>query len=257
MSFIREQIATQQRNLEKLAKMAVDGKIRGLIISGPPGLGKTHTFKQTAGTKKNCRWVNGRITPTALYQALYQCSDKSDLLILDDCDAVLEDETSINLLKAAMDTSDVRIINYVANKAVLNQIGCPDSFEFSGTVVLITNLDVLTRVKTRQSKTYVHMMALASWTLHAQVGYHDRPSQLEHVKYLIEEKGAFNEYSSEIVEEVLVWFEDRIQVVRTVDMRTAVKAILLASELDDWEEMADYTLTVNAFDSANERSTTN
>ena len=156
-----------------------------------------------------------------------------------------------------MDTSDVRIINYVANKAVLNQIGCPDSFEFSGTVVLITNLDVLTRVKTRQSKTYVHMMALASRTLHAQVGYHDRPSQLEHVKYLIEEKGAFNEYSSEIVEEVLVWFEDRIQVVRTVDMRTAVKAILLASELDDWEEMADYALTVNAFDSANERSTTN
>ena len=40
-----------------------------------------------------------------LYKLLYNYSAKGCVLVLDDCDTVLYDETSLNLLKAALDSS--------------------------------------------------------------------------------------------------------------------------------------------------------
>jgi len=52
----------------------------------------------------------------------------------------LYDETSLNLLKAALDSGKKRKISWKSESRVLRQEGIPDDFEFKGSVIFITNL---------------------------------------------------------------------------------------------------------------------
>ena len=59
---------------------------------------------------------------------------------MDDCDSVLYDETSLNLLKAALDSSPRRFLSWRSESSVLRREGIPDKFEFKGSVIFITNI---------------------------------------------------------------------------------------------------------------------
>jgi hypothetical protein len=101
--------------LERMADRLVVGEIPSLIVSGPPGLGKSYTLKgaidRHAGDvddenvfgNRVMDWVGGSISSVGLYKALYACRD-GGVLVLDDCDDVFRDEVSLNLLKVALDS---------------------------------------------------------------------------------------------------------------------------------------------------------
>jgi len=71
---------------------------------------------------------------------LYQYSAKGSVIVFDDCDTVLFDDLSLNILKAALDSGKKRIIQWNTESRVLDREGIPDKFEFEGAVIFITNV---------------------------------------------------------------------------------------------------------------------
>lgn len=139
-----KRILLRYRALERMTQRIVDGAIPSLIVSGPPGIGKSYTvrkaMKKLSGDKR-AEFVSGAASAVGLYKALYATSE-GGVLILDDCDDVFYDDTSLNLLKAALDSDEeFRTISWLKEAAWLERESVPDRFDFRGTVVFLTNVD--------------------------------------------------------------------------------------------------------------------
>jgi hypothetical protein len=90
--------------------------------------------------------VSGSISAVGLYQALWYTRN-GGILVLDDVDDVFRDETALNLLKGALDSSPVRTISWRKEARWLDENGIPDRFEFKGHVVFLTNIDFETIIQ--------------------------------------------------------------------------------------------------------------
>jgi hypothetical protein len=95
-------IAERFEMLTEMTKAAVNGDIRAMIVSGPPGVGKSYgveqeiekatLFDQIAGRRLRAEVVKGAATPIGLYQTLYKYSDENCVVVFDDCDSILLDD---------------------------------------------------------------------------------------------------------------------------------------------------------------------
>lgn len=155
----KHRIAVRYDAMERMTHRLVRGKVPSLIISGPPGLGKSWTVNnalkkqfpegemqvdQETGAEtgvRNYDRVSGSISAVGLYQALYHCRERGSVLVLDDVDDVFRDETALNLLKGALDSSKVRTISWRKEARWMEENGIPDRFDFAGSVVFLTNID--------------------------------------------------------------------------------------------------------------------
>lgn len=79
--------------------------------------------------------VKGYSTPKGLFRTLYE--NRNRLVVFDDCDSILEDQTASNILKAALDSYDKRIVTW--NAESFGESDLPRSFEFTGAVIFISN----------------------------------------------------------------------------------------------------------------------
>jgi len=137
--------------LEDMTYAACDGVVRGMVVTGPPGVGKSFgvekvlkdagiMLKMSQNSNRKFGVEKGAATPIGLYQLLYDYSGDGSVLVLDDCDSVLYDELSLNLLKAALDSSPKRTLSWRSESRALANNGVPDSFEFKGSIIFITNV---------------------------------------------------------------------------------------------------------------------
>ena len=136
--------------------MVVDGFSKSLIAYGTGGVGKTynldkvfesrgleeyHEDKHLSGTDGyDFVKVTGKSTPIAMYKELYEHNGKT--IVFDDCDSVLEHDTSINILKGALDTSGNGTISYKSGKKIKDDEGndVPQRFDFKGKIAFVSNL---------------------------------------------------------------------------------------------------------------------
>ena len=138
-----------------MVTMLANGAQSSVVVTGPGGLGKSYTvskaletngFKDIStlealevgariNTRRSFRVIKGYSTPKGLYRLLYE--NKDGVLVFDDCDSVLKDPVSLNLLKGALDSYSRRIISW---RADIRDEDLPTSFEFKGRVVFISNL---------------------------------------------------------------------------------------------------------------------
>jgi len=163
------EIAERFEILTEMTKAAVSGDIRAMIVSGPPGVGKSYgveqevekatLFDQIAGKRLRAEVVKGSATPIGLYQTLYKYSDPNCVVVFDDCDSILLDDVSLNLLKGALDSGKKRKISWLSESSTLRREGIPDSFNFHGSVIFITNLKF---DKMKSQKLRDHLDALQS-----------------------------------------------------------------------------------------------
>jgi hypothetical protein len=142
--------------LSDMVLMLAKGDQASVVVTGPGGLGKSHTVTKTladagfkdislledfaVGTKMNFKSftvIKGYSTPKGLYRTLFE--NKDGVIVFDDCDSVLKDPVSLNLLKGALDSYSRRIISW---RADMKDDELPQSFEFKGRVVFISNLSV-------------------------------------------------------------------------------------------------------------------
>lgn len=125
--------------LENLTSMVVNNTTPSLIVTGDGGLGKTYSITKTIENMevedKNFIFFKGYSTARGLYNTLYDNNGK--LIIFDDCDSVLEDKVSINVLKSALDSYDKRKISWMATMRKGDEY--PQQFEFTGRIIFISN----------------------------------------------------------------------------------------------------------------------
>ena len=148
---IIERLRERFEILEDMTYASCDGVVRGMVVTGPPGVGKSFGVEKVlkeAGIMKKLSQDSlrkfgvekGAATPIGLYQLLYDYSANGSVLVLDDCDSVLYDELSLNLLKAALDSSPKRTLSWRSESRALANNGVPDQFEFKGSIIFITNV---------------------------------------------------------------------------------------------------------------------
>lgn len=136
------------------------GNSNSLIVSGMPGVGKTSVVTETLksiGFQPDVNYYKstGTITTAGLYETLFK--NRNKLVIFDDCDSVLKDIDSVNLLKGALDTYPVRELSKITKGNTFDSTGMsdaeiqttfdekdgkvlPNRFEFTGQIIFISNL---------------------------------------------------------------------------------------------------------------------
>jgi len=157
--------------LEDMTRAVKKGDVRAMIVTGPPGVGKSFgvekvlsrhdVFADVAndGKLKKYEVVKGAMSAIGLYKKLYEFSDRKCILVFDDCDSILLEDLSLNILKAALDSSKKRTIHWNTDSRLLRSEGVPNSFEFKGGAIFISNIK-FDHVKSKKLKD--HLEALES-----------------------------------------------------------------------------------------------
>src|SRR6056300_1763206 len=134
-----ERIRTRFNMLNDMTKAVKKGDVRAMIVSGPPGVGKSHGVEEvldryktleTLGGSKKFEVIKGAMSPIGLYCKLFNMADKGKVVVFDDCDSIFQEELSLNILKAALDSKKTRTIHWNTDSFKLRNEGVPDSFKF-------------------------------------------------------------------------------------------------------------------------------
>ena len=248
-----EQIVERLRErfdiLNDMTQMSIDGVIRGMVVTGPPGVGKSFgveqvleknsMFDKLAGKKLRFGIEKGAASAIGLYKLLYNYADSGNVLVLDDCDTVLYDETSLNLLKAALDSSKKRRLSWNTDSSLLRREGIPDSFEFRGSVIFITNL----RFDKIRGKIKDHLDAIMSRCHYLDLTMDTMREKMLRVKQIVGdgmlEDYKFTKAEQDEIVDFMITNQGRL---REVSLRMCTKiADLRKSQSDRWERMAEVT----------------
>ena len=225
------------------------GSIRGLVIAGPPGIGKTHNVMEMltegavgaeGGTHRGWDVVKGHVTPIGLYQKLFQFRTKGNILVFDDCDSVWADETSANILKAVLDSCDRRTVQWNSESHALRREDIPNSFEFRGSIVFITNKDFRTGNSTKMQ---AHYDAVLSRCHYLDLEMSRKTDLMLRIKQIVSD-GMLDPYGFVNGEEqqIVGFVRENMDDLNELSLRMVKKlADLAVSDPQDWRELAEFT----------------
>ena len=241
--------------LEDMTKASKKGDVRAMIVSGPPGVGKSfgvekvlgkHDLIATLGEKApRYEVVKGAMSAIGLYCKLYNYADKDNVLVFDDCDSVLLDDLSLNILKAALDSKQKRTIHWNTDSFKLRNEGVPDSFDFQGSAIFITNIK-FDNVKSKKLRD--HLEALESRCHYIDLTINTEREKMLRIKQIVRD-GMLAEYkfTEEQHQEVVDFIDVNKSKLRELSLRTVLKVADLAKAFPDrWEAMAESTVLQRA-----------
>jgi hypothetical protein len=240
---IRKRIKDRFDILETLVADVIEGDVRALIVSGPPGLGKSYTVEQPLQHGDvNCRIVKGFSRATGLFRLLYEFKDEGSILVLDDIDSIFEDLAALNLLKAATDTTEERVISWLAESRMTNEEnGIPGTFTFEGSIIVLTNLDFDKAIQ-RGSKIGKHLEAIMSRAHYINLGMKSVRDCMVRIHQVCEETDMLGNLTKDQKASVLQFLEDNKSQLREISLRTALKVgTLCASGKANWINVAKVT----------------
>lgn len=228
------------RAVEKIiSNMLTGNSTTPLILEGPAGVGKTSMVKKFIVDSGHTRYdvVAGKITPLALYIALYELRNTGDILILDDTDTALENIDALNILKAATDTQAERVVSWISSKAV---VGLPQQFKTKGSIIILSNN---TFANSGRSKKGAHLDAIMSRSYSLTISDTNIQNKFIQLCYMVCRNGMFNDLTQQESNMLLQYIEDNLQVFKQFDLRTAVKLReLYKLHPEDWRDTAEFML---------------
>ena len=248
---IVERLRGRFQILADMTQAVKEGTVRAMIVTGPPGVGKSFgveevlhkedLFNTLSSKKAKYEVVKGAMSAIGLYAKLYEFSDRGNVVVFDDCDAVLLDDLSLNILKAALDSSTKRMISWNTDSRLLRQEGIPARFEFKAGAIFITNIKF---ENVRSKKLQDHLAALES-----RCHYIDLQMDTDREKVLriqqITEDGMLETYDFENNEktEIVDYIIENRAKMRELSLRTVLKVADLRKSFPmSWKQMAEVTV---------------
>ena len=240
--------------LDDMTRAVKGGKVKAMIVTGPPGVGKSFgvekvlskhdVFANVANDEKLKKYevVKGAMSAIGLYSKLYHFKDKKNVLVFDDCDSILLDDLSLNILKAALDSSKKRTIHWNTDSHLLRREGVPDSFEFQGGAIFITNIK-FDHVKSKKLRD--HLEALESRCHYLNLTIDTTREKLLRIQQVVTDCGMLDEYDLDDATKLQVvdYVRANTDRVRELSLRTVLKiADLAASFPAKWMSVADMTV---------------
>jgi len=232
--------------LSDMVTMLAKGDQPSVIVTGPGGLGKSHTVTKSltkAGLKdlstldevgigdnvpKNSyRVIKGYSTAKGLYRTLYE--NRNSVIVFDDCDSVLKDTVSLNLLKGALDSYSRRIISW---RADIREEDLPTTFEFKGRVVFISNMNgsTLDQAITTRSMAVDLSMTTAQ--------------KIERMRHLLTEAEFMPEFTAEHKKDAMTLIDKLSASVKELSLRTLIQVTKIRKSNPNgrWAQLAEYAI---------------
>lgn len=248
---VMERIAERFDIMEEMTRAAMSGNIRGMIVSGPPGVGKSYgitaqlekanLFTKIRDVAPTYEVIKGAMTPVGLYCTLYKYSDPNNVLVFDDCDSILFDELALNLLKAALDSGKKRKLYWNSDSSYLRKEDIPNSFEFRGSVIFITNVNF---DNVRSKKIQDHLAALKSRCHYIDTAMHTERDKILRIKQIHRTGMLFDHYHFQGNEgdQVIEFMLDNKARLNEISLRMATKiADLVKLSPERWKRLAETT----------------
>ena len=232
--------------LSDMIIMLAKGDQSSVVVTGPGGLGKSHTVTTSlkkAGLKdmsilddyevgapvpkKAFVVIKGYSTPKGLYRTLYE--NRNSIIVFDDCDSILKDAVSLNLLKGALDSYSKRIISW---RADLKDEDLPTSFEFKGRVVFISNLP-----SNQLDQAIISRSMAVDVTMTME-------QKVERMRHLVNEESFMPEFELVHKNDALNLIDKLKDSVKELSLRTLIQVtkIRKASPNGNWKDLAEYTI---------------
>lgn len=249
---IVERLRERFEILTEMTKAVKGGDVRAMIVSGPPGvgksfgveavLGKDDLFDQLGERKPRYEIVKGAMSALGLYAKLYEFSDPKSVLVFDDCDSILMEDLSLNILKGALDSSKKRYIAWNTDSRLLRSEGIPDRFEFKGAAIFITNIK-FEHVKSKRLRD--HLDALESRCHYIDLQMDTEREKILRIRQIVMD-GMLDEYEFDqpelVRDEILQFIDTNKAKLRELSLRMVLKiADLRKSFPASWVAMARTT----------------
>lgn len=218
--------------INQFIQMIGSKKTNSLIITGDPGLGKSYAVVDNLkklgldeiilDNDGDFIVIKGFSTARALYNTLYEYNGK--VIVFDDADAIHKDPVASDILKAALDSGDNRILSW-GSMRLGGDDGVPGRFEFTGRCIFISNMSIQKFPQALLSRSYCVDLTL---TLKEKL---DRIDMVIH------------NYTGKTAE-VMDFFNGNAHEFKDVSIRSALSVLKLANSVKDWKDLATYTMTV-------------
>lgn len=229
-----------------MVTMLANGKQASVVVTGPGGLGKSYTVSKALESngfhdittvdalevgfridgRRSFRVIKGYSTPKGLYRLLWE--NRDGVLVFDDCDSVLKDPVSLNLLKGALDSYSRRIISW---RADIRDDDLPTSFEFKGRVVFISNLSssqIDQAIITRSMAVDLSMTTA---------------QKIERMRFIMNSDEFMPEFSAQHKTDALGLIDRLKDKVKELSLRTLIQVTnIRANAGANWSNLAEYTI---------------
>lgn len=236
--------------LTEMTRAVKSGHVRAMIVSGPPGVGKSFGVEQvlekdgifdTLGERKpRFEILKGAMSAIGLYAKLFEYSAEKSVLVFDDCDSILLEDLSLNILKGALDSSAKRVISWNTDSRILRSEGIPDRFEFKGAAIFITNIKF---EHVRSKKLRDHLNALESRCHYIDLQMDTTREKMLRIKQIVGD-GMLDRYEFEPVQkdEVVQFIVDNQDKLRELSLRMVLKVADLRKSFPlNWKAMCKTT----------------
>ena len=247
---IKARLRQRFKVLSDMTQAAKEGSVKAVIVSGPPGVGKSFGVEQQlakgdlfttiAGKPPKYEVVKGAMSSIGLYMKLYEFREKGNVIVFDDCDSILFDDLSLNILKAALDSGKKRHISWNTESRALDQMGIPNKFEFQAGAMFISNIK-FDNIKSKRLQD--HLEALESRCHYIDLTIDTEREKVLRIKQIVED-GMLREYDfpEGTTEELLEFIDTNKKRLRELSLRMVLKlADLKKSFGDNWQEYAEVT----------------
>jgi hypothetical protein len=236
--------------LTDMTRAVRKGDVRAMIVSGPPGVGKSFGVEEVLSKdgifdvlgerKPKYEIVKGAMSALGLYAKLYEFSDANHVLVFDDCDSILMEDLSLNILKGALDSSKKRYIAWNTDSRLLRSEGIPDRFEFKGAAIFITNIK-FEHVKSKRLRD--HLDALESRCHYIDLQMDTDREKILRIRQIVGD-GMLDAYEFEPCErdDVVNFIVDNAAKLRELSLRMVLKVADLKKAFPaNWQSMARTT----------------
>lgn len=248
-----ERIRERFNILEDMTRAVKGGKVRACIVSGSPGVGKSYGIEKVLGyhdlfadiaqdqSLKKYEIVKGVIGELGIYKKLYEFRHDKNILVFDDSDDAFANERSLNLLKSALDTGKRRTLSWHYDSRQLKDDGIPNTFEFKGGVIFVTNID-FNHVRSKIMRQ--HLQALADRCHYFDLTVHSISDKLLRIKQVIADGMLDDITLTDDEKDQLIKFITINQTkLKQLSLRTVKKtAELIEAFPDKWRDVAKITL---------------
>jgi hypothetical protein len=246
-----ERLRERFQILEDMTRACKKGDVRAMIVTGPPGVGKSFGVEKVLGkhdmiatlSEKAPKYqvVKGAMSAIGLYCKLFNYADKDNVLVFDDCDSILQEDLSLNILKSALDSKKTRRIHWNTDSFKLRNEGVPDSFEFKGSAIFITNIK-FENVKSKKMRD--HLAAIESRCHYIDLTIDSEREKMLRIKQIVGD-GMLSQHmlDEETHERVVDFIDINKKNLRELSLRTVLKVADLAKAFpSNWEAMAENTV---------------
>lgn len=251
----------QFRSIELLTQSFADSsesfETRGLLISGDAGMGKTHAVARglsSANPKKVVPIQASSVSAARFYAELYECREPGSVLVIDDVDIIHKSQAELSqfldLIKGATEmTSGPRQLQWLrtTKNTFLASHNIPDSFDFQGSLIWITN-DTFDEIAKR-AKGHWHAIKSRFLTKQFHLEHYEK---VQYTLYLITEQGMLGEncnvngggFSEDIINTTTKYIQKNWKKFEDMTPRNALQIASIMNRFEDWETFVESQMLI-------------